>query len=201
MDFLPMPHHVTHGEGSFALGWRTPINLVDTQPSALLYAQMLRQAVEEFTGLRLRLLRGCAHSGEITLTQDSSLPGDTYRLSVTPEGVTVRGGSDEALLHGTMTLRQWIQRHGSALPALEVEDAPDMPNRGYYLDCSRGRVPTLETLKKTADLLCCYKINQWQLYVEHTYLFRNLSEAWAGGYAPHGRGNHGAGRLLPGQAH
>lgn len=49
MDFLPMPHHVTHGEGSFALGWRTPINLVDTQPSALLYAQMLRQAVEEFT--------------------------------------------------------------------------------------------------------------------------------------------------------
>ena len=63
MDFLPMPHHVTHGEGSFALGWRTPINLVDTQPSALLYAQMLRQAVEEFTGLRLRLLRGCAHSG------------------------------------------------------------------------------------------------------------------------------------------
>ena len=68
-----MPHHVTHGEGSFALGWRTPINLVDTQPSALLYAQMLRQAVEEFTGLRLRLLRGCAHSGEITLTQDSSL--------------------------------------------------------------------------------------------------------------------------------
>lgn len=38
MDFLPMPHHVTHGEGSFALGWRTPINLVDTQPSALLYA-------------------------------------------------------------------------------------------------------------------------------------------------------------------
>lgn len=90
----------------------------------------------------------------------------------------MRGGSDEALLHGIMTLRQWIQRHGSALPALEVEDAPDMPNRGYYLDCSRGRVPTLETLKKTADLLCCYKINQWQLYVEHTYLFRNLSEAW-----------------------
>ena len=90
MDFLPMPHHVTHGEGSFALGWRTPINLVDTQPSALLYAQMLRQAVEEFTGLRLRLLRGCAHSGEITLTQDSGLPGDAYRLSVAPEGVTVR---------------------------------------------------------------------------------------------------------------
>lgn len=178
MDFLPMPHHVAYGEGRFDLDWRTPINLMGTQPSALLYAQLLRQAVEEFTGLRLRILRGAAHPGEITLAQDESLPADTYRLSVTPQGVTVRGGGDEALLHGIMTLRQWVQRHGAALPALEVEDAPDMPNRGYYLDCSRGRVPTLETLKKTADLLCRYKINQWQLYVEHTYLFRGLSEAW-----------------------
>ena len=65
MDFLPMPHHVTHGEGGFALGWRTPINLVDTQPSALLYAQMLRQAVEEFTGLRLRLLRAVPTAGKL----------------------------------------------------------------------------------------------------------------------------------------
>lgn len=29
-----------------------------------------------------------------------------------------------------------------------------------------------------ADILCRYKINQWQLYIEHTYLFRDLSEAW-----------------------
>ena len=39
-------------------------------------------------------------------------------------------------------------------------------------------MPTLETLKRYADLLCRYKINEWQLYIEHTYLFRNLSEAW-----------------------
>lgn len=86
MDFLPMPHHVTHGEGSFALGWRTPINLVDTQPSALLYAQMLRQAVEEFTGLRLRLLRGCAHRRGNYPDPGQRPARDTYRLSVAPEG-------------------------------------------------------------------------------------------------------------------
>ena len=73
MDFLPMPHHVAYGEGRFDLDWRTPINLMGTQPSALLYAQLLRQAVEEFTGLRLRILRGAAHPGEITLAQDESL--------------------------------------------------------------------------------------------------------------------------------
>ena len=178
MDFLPMPHVVRSGEGTFRLRWNTRIVLCGTEPSALLYAQMLRDAILEFAGLRLSILRGEARQGDALLTVDSSLPADAYALSVRPDGLAVRGGSDESLLHGVMTLRQWVQRHGAALPALEVEDSPDLPNRGYYLDCSRGRVPTLATLKQYADLLCQYKINQWQLYVEHTYLFRDLSEAW-----------------------
>lgn len=53
-----------------------------------------------------------------------------------------------------------------------------MAHRGYYFDCSRGRVPKLSYLKQVADRLCRYKINEWQLYIEHTYLFENLSEAW-----------------------
>ena len=36
----------------------------------------------------------------------------------------------------------------------------------------------LEELKKIADRMCRYKLNQLQLYVEHTYLFRDFSEMW-----------------------
>ena len=178
MDFLPMPHHLEPREGAFHLGWRTRITLQATEPSALLYAQLLRDAVRTFTGLELAILRGTPRAGEIVLRPCDALPADTYRLTVAPDGVTIDGGSDEAILHGVMTLRQWVQRHGAILPCLMIEDAPDLPNRGYYLDCSRGRVPTLALLKQYADILCQYKINQWQLYVEHTYLFRDLSEAW-----------------------
>lgn len=179
MDFLPMPHRIERKDGVFRLRWNTPIVLsAATAPSALLYARMLKEAVEHFAGLRLSILRGEARPGDILLTVDSTLPADTYTLSVAPDRLVVRGGGDEALLNGIMTLRQWIQRHGAALPALEIEDRPDLAHRGYYLDCSRGRVPTLASLKQYADLLCQYKINQWQLYVEHTYLFRDLSEAW-----------------------
>lgn len=178
MDFLPMPHHIEAREGVFRLGWRTRITLENTEPSALLYAQLLRDAVRAFTGLELQILRGEARPGEIVLRPDAALPQDAYRLEVLKDGVAIAGGSDEAILHGVMTLRQWVQRHGAILPCLVIEDAPDLPSRGYYLDCSRGRVPTLATLKQYADILCQYKINQWQLYVEHTYLFRDLSEAW-----------------------
>lgn len=53
-----------------------------------------------------------------------------------------------------------------------------MENRGFYHDVTRGRVPKLAELKKLADLLCDYKMNQLQLYVEHTYMFRDFSEVW-----------------------
>ncbi|MDY3243817.1 MAG: glycoside hydrolase family 20 zincin-like fold domain-containing protein [Candidatus Limiplasma sp.] len=180
MDFLPMPHSVRKGEGFFVLRYDTRIVLENTEPSAFLYAQMLQADVQRFTGLKPAILRGTAQPGDVILRADAALEETSYRLSVTTESMLVRGGSDESLLNGVMTLSQWIQRHGARLPALEIEDQPDLRYRGYYLDCSRGRVPTLETLKRYADLLCRYKINEWQLYIEHTYLFRNLSEAWRG---------------------
>lgn len=178
MDFLPMPHHIAYGEGVFRIGIDTKIVLEGTEPSALLYAKLLQEAAADFTGLQLEILKGAVRPGDIVLTVNNSLPESSYTLSVKPEGVTVTGAGDEALLNGVMTLRQWMQRHGALLPALEIEDAPDLAHRGYYLDCSRGRVPTLAMLKRYADLLCQYKINEWQLYIEHTYLFRDLSEAW-----------------------
>lgn len=178
MDFLPKPRRVAYPQGQFSLDHRTSITLLNTRPSALLYAQMLQETILEETGLEVAILRGQPRAGEIVLREDGSLSLEQYALSVTAQGVEIRGGGDQALCHGVQTLRQWVQRHGARLPALQVEDEPEYPNRGYYLDVSRGRVPTLATLKEYADLLCRYKINQWQLYVEHTYLFRDFSEAW-----------------------
>ena len=43
---------------------------------------------------------------------------------------------------------------------------------------TRGRVQTLDNLKKLVDTLSFYKMNQLQLYVEHTHMFRDLTELW-----------------------
>ena len=53
-----------------------------------------------------------------------------------------------------------------------------IPNRGFYHDVTRGRVPKLSFLKKMADRMAYYKMNQLQLYIEHTFLFRDFSEIW-----------------------
>ena len=47
------------------------------------------------------------------------------------------------------------------------------------LDISRDRVPTLTTLYNLVDLLASWKINQVQLYTEHTFAYRNHPEVWA----------------------
>ena len=179
MKFLPQPKRVDHRDGGFALTPHTRVVLCPgTAPEALLYARMLQNALRDYAGLTPALGRGTAAAGEIALTIDPQQKPAHYTLTVAPEGVTLAAGDDEALCNGVQTLIQLAQRCGAVLPALFVEDWPDLPNRGYYQDCSRGRVPKLSYLKRVADLLCRYKINQWQLYIEHTYLFRDLSEAW-----------------------
>ena len=178
MEFIPNPHKIEHPVGVHMLDNQSRITLWQTEPAALLYAQMLQGCLREYAGLEVPFTRGKPRAGDAVLTVDTALPQNRYTLSIMPECITLKAGSDEALCNGVQTLCQYIEQHGAVLPALEIEDWPDLANRGYYQDCSRGRVPKLDYLKQVADILCRYKINQWQLYIEHTYLFRDLSEAW-----------------------
>jgi hypothetical protein len=47
------------------------------------------------------------------------------------------------------------------------------------LDISRDKVPTLETTKQLIDQLASWKINQFQLYIEHTFAYRRHPDVWA----------------------
>jgi hexosaminidase len=58
------------------------------------------------------------------------------------------------------------------LPCLKIRDWPDFARRGVMLDISRGRVPKLETLLELVGHLADFKINEFQLYTEHTFAYR-----------------------------
>jgi hypothetical protein len=87
--------------------------------------------------------------------------------------------ADEAgEFYGRMTLRQLRRQFGAALPACVIEDWPDFPARGVMLDVSRDKVPTLATLCALVDELAEWKINQFQLYTEHTFAYRHHRTVW-----------------------
>ena len=75
------------------------------------------------------------------------------------------------------TLRQ-IARQAPRRPHLRIEDAPALAVRGYMLDLSRDKVPTMARLLGLIDELAELKFNQLQLYTEHTFAFPGHEQVW-----------------------
>ena len=115
---------------------------------------------------------------EPTTRHDPSLPTEGYRLRVTEGGVEVDSGSEAATFYANKTLAQLRRLHQGRLPLGTIEDWPDVACRGVMLDISRDKVPTMETLLALVDRLASWKINQLQLYTEHTYAYLDHEEVW-----------------------
>jgi hypothetical protein len=90
----------------------------------------------------------------------------------------MRYTDDDGLRYARATLHQIKGRHPRTLPGLSIRDWPDFPTRGYMLDISRDRVPTRETLERLVGLMALVRINQFQLYTEHTFAYRDHEVVW-----------------------
>jgi hypothetical protein len=102
-----------------------------------------------------------------------------YALKISPQSIAIIGGDLAGVFYGVCTLKQLIRQFGSTLPALNILDWPDYAARGVMLDVSRCKVPTLDSLFELVDLLASLKLNQLQLYTEHTFAYRDHREVWA----------------------
>jgi hypothetical protein len=102
-----------------------------------------------------------------------------YELTITGQAIHLVAQTPAAIFYGVTTLVQLLQQYGRHLPQLRILDWPDYPNRGVMLDISRDKVPTMETLTSLVDLLASWKINQLQLYTEHTFAYRRHPAVWA----------------------
>lgn len=184
LNLLPYPKEVRLGaEGArFAVGTETRLFLpAQTERPEWLAVQDLLAALEQHGGVTPVLDR----TGQLSppaepaiflrvldIPFEDPLSRQGYRLEISPDAVRLTGHSNAGLLYGLRTLTQLAEQFGAELPALVIEDAPDFIHRGFYHDITRGKVPTLATLKEIVDYLAAHKVNEFQLYVEHTFMFR-----------------------------
>lgn len=103
---------------------------------------------------------------------DGALPPQGYVLRIAEHGVELAGADPAGLFYGRTTLAQLARVHDGALPAGTVRDHPDLAVRAVMLDVSRDKVPTMATLCALVDRLAACKVNQVQLYLEHTFAYR-----------------------------
>ena len=116
----------------------------------------------------------------IKVVRSNSAPNhpEGYALVISKTGVEISFRDTGGLRAASATLRQLLREYGRRLPCLRIRDWPDFARRGVMLDISRGRVPKLETLLDLAEKLSDLKINELQLYTEHTFAYTQYKRIW-----------------------
>lgn len=177
---LPPPRYLCREPGDFELADRGAVRLGGRQPAELWPVAGLLLARLAEAGPRQWTIRAGLGPAPVCLAVDPAVTGgpEAYRLNIGPELITLRGGGPAGVFYGCQTLAQLLRQYGRRLPCLYIEDKPDFPVRGFMLDISRDRVPTLATLLALVDLLAGWKINHLQLYTEHTFAYAGHDVVW-----------------------
>ncbi len=100
---------------------------------------------------------------------------ESYTLDISNNGIVITASATVGAFYGIQTLRQILENE--TVYACHIEDAPDFGFRGFYHDVTRGRIPTLDTLKELVDHMAYMKLNSLQLYVEHSFAFREFADS------------------------
>lgn len=183
LAIFPLPRQCMIGTGIVDLGAAEWIVL----PEAC--SRRLRERIEATAELisrhlnrPVRVAAAVPQAGVVLLAMRTGVK----RLA--PQGFVLEVGGDTRLLtaggeagayYGLLAFAQLTAQFGGALPPLVIKDEPDFAVRGVMLDVSRCKVPTMETCKLLIDRLAGMRINQLQLYIEHTFAFSAHSPVWS----------------------
>ena len=117
---------------------------------------------------------------KIEVPAGSSDKKDSYSLVVDSAGIKISAPDEHGVFYAVQTLIQLAAQSAEGnLPCIEVTDYPDFPVRAVMLDISRDRVPKVSTLKAMIGKFAEWKINQFQLYTEHTFAYTAHEKVWA----------------------
>ncbi len=97
---------------------------------------------------------------------------ESYTIEISECEIKINGDSAKGAFYALETLKALIKNNEGNLKCCMIRDYPDMKYRGFYQDTTRGRIPTVDTLKNLIDKMAEFKMNSLQLYVEHSYEFK-----------------------------
>jgi hexosaminidase len=167
MGIIPAPVSVKKNTGNFVLSRETTL-LADTIDNKAVV--FLVDYLQNKTALRIQPKQNSGQNGNnsvvLTSIGSENLPIDGYRLTVTPQNITVVG-KGAGLFYGIQTLIQLVPLDHPAIisiPCARIEDFPRFRHRGFMLDVSRHFF-SVATVKKYIDLMAMYKLNNFQWHL------------------------------------
>ena len=169
IQLLPQPRQINQQTGNTTL----PTNGYIVAPGSLFFeAQYLKERLD-WPIVTMK----ATDAFVVQLAIDEGQP-QGYHLNIGENTIQIEGSDAAGVFYGVCTLRQIIEQTDTTLPRISITDWPDYPARGVMLDISRDRVPTMDTLYNLIDLLASWKVNQFQLYTEHTFAYQDHRIVW-----------------------
>lgn len=192
---LPRPRLAKAAKGRFHISRESPIALSPSCDEADYFAAtILRRELEHRTSLKISIEKHARVDGlgkPIILMRmadagkggfpspkgagaSEKIGDEGYIIEAGPDALVLAANSSAGIYYGIQTLRQIIgMKPGRAgIDGISLADWPDFRYRGVMHDVTRGKVPTLATLKGLIEYFGSLKVNVLQLYVEHTFVFR-----------------------------
>lgn len=103
---------------------------------------------------------------DIRYVLNDTYESEEYALWVKEDGITVAYLDEASKFRALTSLYQLLCYDSSSVAFCEVKDKPAFKNRGYMLDISRSKIPTLKTILEYVDFLALMKYNHFELYME-----------------------------------
>ncbi len=185
--FIPQPRNIKYLKGQFK-AQETEFIWADVKKSEKLFniSLIIKDSLKK-TGFDLQITAAEGNSPELIavslkLDQEKIPHSEGYILEIAEKKIDITAHDPAGVFYAAQTLKQICRQYENKelLPCLKIKDWPDFENRGVMLDISRDRVPQMNTLYKLVDRLSEWKINQLQLYTEHTFAYRDHKVVWQG---------------------
>jgi len=190
-NVIPRPVSVTPAGGTFFLTAGTGIYVDPGNDQLTAIGQYLADHLKPSTGFALLVqpAAGAPASGNIYLTlkgADAQLGAEGYRLTITPDLVTVAANQPAGLFYGIQTIRQLlpfaidsssVQPGPWAIGTGTIIDYPRFAWRGTMLDVSRHFFSIRDVIRYI-DLLAYYKINRLHLHLSDDQGWRIQITKW-----------------------
>jgi hexosaminidase len=171
---IPIPARVQRLNASFSVNTGTRI-VAPADGEAARIARYLADLLERTLGVQLKVVLGDAAfrpANAIVLqlgANGKTSSAEGYELDVKPQGITVSAQNPHGLFYGTVTLWQLLTAHelrsnSIDLPAVHIEDAPQLSWRGFMLDVARHYMPP-KFIEQLLDWMALHKLNtfHWHL--------------------------------------
>ncbi len=186
MDLIPLPRKIITHSGVFSILHDTAI-ILDLLQDDIDFetAKLLQREIKDILALKLIIKKGvrigksCNENCICFEYEKTNSNDESYRLIITPKKISIYSSGNRGFLYGAATLIQMCKIKNGEIPCSDIFDTPSYAYRGYMLDVSRGRVPTMKSLKAMIDKLALYKINQLQLYMENCLRLDGFEEVWS----------------------